>query len=104
MPLTLTNPIAQGGTTYPYVAVQIIVNPQLENGGWINRAVVNLTPYRTMPNGTVDALVTAAGEAPVIPPVLIADATARAQIDPAIAAAMQGILTGVQQYLALKGI
>ena len=103
-PLTLTNPVVEAGITYPYVAVQMIVSPRVQNGGFINSAVFNFTPYRVMPNGTVEVLERDTLLPPAVASVLISDVTATAQIDQVTGLAMGRILAAIQSYLTAKGI
>ena len=96
MPINSTAPITRDGETYPHYAVQMIVSPGFEVADITARVVINLTPYRTRYDNTIEALPDAMRS------VLISDAFVRAQTDPALAQALGTIMYAIQGYIDAK--
>lgn len=98
MPINSSKPTVRDGVTYPHFAVQMIVSPGFEVADITARVVINLTPYRVRADNTIEALPDA------MQSVLISDAFARAQTDPALAEALGTIMYSVQGFVAAKGL
>lgn len=99
MPIQATTPIEHDGQSYPYYGINIAISPQWRPTEIRASVAVRLTPFR------VDE---ATGEIhPLheqVRPVVFADAFAAGQADPAVAAAVNGIMDAIQQYVTAKGL
>lgn len=99
MPLTLTKPFIADDKLYPYVAVQLIISPDIQPDNIYARTVVNFLPFRIDPVTGIEAR--PHGE---MPPLLLADAYSTAAADPHLAVALTTIQEALQQYITVKGL
>lgn len=98
MPLQATTPLIIDGVEYPYYAIHLAISPlwQEKNiGGSVN---MKLVPYRVDENGIIQSAPDQSKS------VLFLDIFEEAKSDAEIAAAVQSIMSGIQQFITDKGL
>lgn len=98
MPLQASTPIIKDGLEYPYYAINLAISPlwqQTNIGGSVN---LRLVPYRIDENNMIHSL---PEESKAI---LFMDIFKDAESDQDIAAAVNGIMSSIQQFILDKNL
>lgn len=102
MPLTTATPEVIDGISYPYLGLSMAMQPEWRATSLGAQVAVALHPFRVTEAGQIERAVR--DGIPVQRSLTFGDAFAMEETDPAIAAAIIGILTAVQSYLTAKGL
>lgn len=98
MAITSTKPTIVDGVEYPLLLVNLAISPVVHEGGQIGASVaMRLTPYREIPGG-IEQLPDYAKA------VSYFDVFKEAETDPEIAAAIEKIMTGLQEFINDKNL
>jgi hypothetical protein len=106
MPFLTQQPFVDAeGNEYPFLTLNIICRPEVRAKNIEAPTAINLQPYRVLPDGTHVL-------APEIGPdgkrtmrsILMADAFAEAQRDPAVAQALGMMMFALQEFITAKGV
>ena len=98
MPIQSTTPTIVDGVEYPLLLVNLAISPNLKPNGVVGASVaMRLTPYREVENG-IEQLPDHAKA------VSYFDVFEIAENDPETAAAIEKIMTGLQEFITDKGL
>jgi len=98
MPITSNNPTIKDGETYPYYGINLAISPMWKGNDIGGSVAMRLTPYRTLPDGTVENLPDDAKA------VVYMDVFTEMQNDPDLANVVQSIMGAIQQFIVDKNI
>lgn len=90
---TLPNPAVHHGIDYPFVGVSLVTSPRFHADSVSAQVVLKLDPYR-IEGGLVERAPPELSRS-----IVLGDAYAAAAADPALAAAVMTISSGIQQYI-----
>lgn len=97
MPLTTSNPEIIDGVEYPYLAIHVAMSPQWRESDMGAMVAARFPLYRIDENGHIEQSGTDRS-------LVLADAFAQAENDPAIAEFVRTFLAAVQTLVTAKGI
>lgn len=98
MPLQASTPIEHEGNVYPYYALHLSLSPLWQGNKLGGSVAMRLVPYREKVEGGYESVPELAKA------VVFLDVFPEAANDPQTAAAVNGIMGAIQQYITDKGL